>query len=537
MAKPWKLAPRFALRSPRVALGVCAALTLGLGGCRAVDNAQVDVLERELRQQEDYIYELEDYLIEYSEKLRDCRSCQPEMMTEPTSTTTTKRGGILRPPTIANDPPHSTAPRRPNGTRVVPPIEDTLTPADAFEAPPLQAPALPATGAPSVTAPAATPAAPITPTPVPSTTTPTDPAELEAPALEIGPTSNLKWEGAAPIATIPAGDEAPPYIPDPADYQLDAESSEPTVDVASTPQDEASIAATDAPPQLIAPETAQTNTLAEPGAPVLPPPSDPSRLVAQRLQIRRVFRDAPEAEGTSPRSLMVVVEALNATDEPVDANGEVSLMVMAGETQETLQRIERWDFTAEETQAAWQSSALGDGLHLELPLQSAALAEGRLELWARLVNADGVKLLARVPFSASELGPLDLSAASPASSNETSTAIAASAAHAEQAVASEATSAEQPGEVAPALVASEPAKQPAGTQWRASNEPLNAGPVVASASTVGGASSGAWTTQAPGRMPATPTPRVATASGSPRWQQGSGEAPASESPRAWTPFR
>jgi hypothetical protein len=229
----------------------------------------------------------------------------------------------------------------------------------------------------------------------------------------------------------------------------------------------------------------------------------------------------------------VVVEALNATDEPVDAIGEVSLMVMAGETQETLQRVERWDFTAEETQAAWQSSALGDGLHLELPLQSAELADGRLELWARLVNADGVKLLARVPFSASELGPLNLNAEQPVGADE---AVAAAAPVAEQAVASAPTNAEEPAAIAQAAVVNEQQKQPTGTLWRASNEPASTGPIVASAS-AGGATTGGWTTQAPGRMPITPTPRVATASGSPRWQQGSGETPTSESPRAWTPFR
>jgi hypothetical protein len=536
MAKPWNPARRIAQRSPRIVLACACALSSLLGGCRAVDNAQVDVLERELRQQEDYIYELEDYLIEYSEKLRSCRSCQPGMTGESTSTpTTSKRAGVLREPTIAIDPPQSTAPRRPNGTRVVPPIEDTLTPVDAFDAPPLQAPALPA----AETAPTTTPAAPITPAPTtpapaPATTTPFDPAELEAPALEIGPTSTLKWEGAAPIATTPPGDEAPPYIPDPADYQLYAESPEPTVEMAEAPQGEIEIPAADTAPQLIAPEPAQTATVAEAAAPTLPPPSDPARLVAQRLQIRRVFRDAPDAEGTKPRSLMVVVEALNATDEPVDANGEVSLMVMAGETQETLQRIERWDFTAEETQAAWQSSALGDGLHLELPLQSAELADGRLELWARLVNADGVKLLARVPFSARELGPLDLNAEQPVGADE---AVAAAAPIAEQAVASALTNAEQPPAIAQAAVVNEQPKQPTGTLWRASNEPASTGPVVASATAAGGATTGGWTTQAPGRMPVTPSPRVATASGSPRWQQGSGETPTSESPRAWTPFR
>ena len=54
----------------------CLGAVIYTPGCRAVDNAQVDVLERDLRQQEDYIYELEDYLMQYSEKLRQCRSCQ-----------------------------------------------------------------------------------------------------------------------------------------------------------------------------------------------------------------------------------------------------------------------------------------------------------------------------------------------------------------------------------------------------------------------------------------------------------------------------
>jgi hypothetical protein len=535
MAKPWKLAPRFALRSSRFVFGVCAALALGLGGCRAVDNAQVDVLERELRQQEDYIYELEDYLIEYSEKLRSCRSCQPGMMVGSTSTATTKRGGGKE-PTLARDPPQSTAPRRPNGSRVVPPIEDPLTPADAFDAQPLEAPALPAAEAPPET----TPSAPVTPIPAPSMTTPIDPAELEAPGLEIGPTSDLNWKGAAPIATMPPGDEAPPYIPDPADYQLDAETSASAADTVAASQVDGPVALVNEAPQLVAPETTESGSSAQP---TLPPPSDPARLVAERLQIRGVLRDRPETDGAPSRSLMVIVEALNATDEPVDANGEASLMVSRGETPESLQPVERWDFTADETQAAWQSSQLGDGLHLELPL-AGALPDESMFLWVRLMTPDGQKLQAKVQFTARELATLEAALAAsdaPAVDSLTQTpplgtpeTVATADAPLGQADA--AATAAIPV-VASAPVEDAATSSAAGTQWRASNEPLNAGPVVASSSTVGGASSGGWTTQAPGRMPATPTPRVATASGSPRWQQGSGEAPASELPRVWTPFR
>jgi hypothetical protein len=531
MAKPWKLARHFALRSSRVVLGVCAVLPLGLGGCRAVDNAQVDVLERELRQQEDYIYELEDYLIEYSEKLHYCRSCQPGMTIDSTSTPTTKRGGGKE-PTLARDPPQSTAPRRPNGARVVPPIEDPLTPADAFEAPPLEAPALPAAKAPA--------SAPVTPIPAPSTTTPIDPAELEAPGLEIGPTSNYDSKEAAPIATTPPGDEAPPYIPDPADYQLDAETSASAADTVAESQVDGPVALALEAPQLVAPETTISDSSAQP---TLPPPSDPARLVAERLQIRGVLRDRPESDGAPSRSLMVIVEALNATDEPVDANGEASLMVSRGETPESLQPIERWDFTSDETQAAWQSSQLGDGLHLELPL-AGALPDESVYLWVRLKTPDGQKLQAKVQFSARELATLEAALAASNvqaadSLTQTPPLGAPETVATADVVAGQATDS---ATGAASVVASAPVEGTAtpsasDTQWRASNEPLNAGPVVAIASTVGGATSGGWTTQAPGRMPVTPTPRVATASDSPRWQQGSGEAPASESPRAWTPFR
>src|SRR5262245_50405578 len=76
MAGPWTEHRRF---SRRRAVQVLFVAAFGLAGCRAVDHAQVDVLERELRQQEDYIYELEDVVMTYSEKLRECRSCQMAM--------------------------------------------------------------------------------------------------------------------------------------------------------------------------------------------------------------------------------------------------------------------------------------------------------------------------------------------------------------------------------------------------------------------------------------------------------------------------
>ena len=56
-------------------LALCLPCLFGVVGCRSARDNQIDLLERELRVQEDYIYELEDYVVEYSEKLRACRSC------------------------------------------------------------------------------------------------------------------------------------------------------------------------------------------------------------------------------------------------------------------------------------------------------------------------------------------------------------------------------------------------------------------------------------------------------------------------------
>ncbi|HYO24915.1 MAG TPA: hypothetical protein VEQ85_08195, partial [Lacipirellulaceae bacterium] len=397
-----------------------------------------------------------------------------------------------------------------------------------------------------VTPPGSTPAAPAV-----------DPAELEPPGLEIG-TSAPRWDGAAPIAATPPGDEAPPYIPDPADYQMDAETDYAAAHAEGLPTVSA--------PQLFAAENGGSSEADSRGpaplepAPELPPPADPSRLSASRLQIRRVFgSDAEEAaDGAAPRSLLIVVEALNATDEPVDANGEISLMVMAGETQETLKRVDRWDFTAEETAAAWQSSRLGDGLHLELPLDGASLPPGRLELWARLVGADGKKLLTRVPFAADDLTPLSEAAADEGTELVNTTDMASSTAQPLGANNTQVESNHSLNSTAPPVknAASEAASAAADTtaaraaedatveaavatasQWRPATASMAVGRSQGNSPTVG-APAGSWTSQPPGGRFPLPTPRVAVRTDAPpRWQQGAGTATRPEASGAWAPFR
>jgi hypothetical protein len=212
---------------------------------------------------------------------------------------------------------------------------------------------------------------------------------MEVPGLEIGePHSGLNWQQADQIAAVPApsGGDDVSAIPDPAEYLVDAEDAS---------MSESAVVTESTGPT--APDAAE---------PTLPPVVEEPRLPAVRLDIRRMFAQPADDDGGSA-SLLVVVECLNAKDEPVEADGIASIMVMGSDETGALKRIDRWDFTAEETAAAWQTSRLGDGLHLQLPLGETALPEAPLELWARLVSADGTKLLTRLPFETAKLGAIE----------------------------------------------------------------------------------------------------------------------------------
>jgi hypothetical protein len=457
------MAVRTAPRRIVPGLWCCLALA-AVAGCRNLDNAQVDVLERELRQQEDYIYELEDYLVSYSEKLRQARMAQCE-----TVSTTTKSGSSttkvpLREPTIDVDP----------AGRVPLPLNgrNKPVPAATSDAPP-------ASESPAAEAPAEAPAEAAEPEAV-------SPEAMEAPALEIGP-----GVGAA----------APLLIPDPIDYQTDAEAQL----AADAPTDSAPESTSE--PALVAPQ-------------VIGP-----RLAAERLKIRRVFAE-PAEDGKSPGSLLVVVEALNATDEPVDAIGAASLMIMVQDTPGSLKRIERWDFTAEETAAAWQSSNLGDGLHLELPLAKGELPEGELELWARVVNEDGGKLLTppdqAYRFEANQLASMaDAADESMLASTDDAPAAPESA---EPLPDRAAPPVETVAEATPAA------------QWRSST--VNTASTVATAtkSATGGKSSG-WTSRPIDAKEHRIATAPATGTGRPAWKRSATAQTAKESSADWTPFR
>ena len=325
-------------------------------GCRTTSDNQIDLLERELRVQEDYIYELEDYVVEYSEKLRSCRSCPPSQMAgyseeiyesapaykSPTKKSKTRRRAQKK--KVAQESTQETTQETND--------DDLPTPSENLRVPEIS------------------------------------PEELEVPDefdIELGdPVSELQNPQPLPQVAATDLDYGPTddgrlTIPDPVDFESAAEGDLEEGDLESDQQFVEDLFADEQVEETVAFVVR----------------------VAERLEVTQLFQG--EGDELSPQSLLTVVEALDANGEPVDLDGEISLMVMTAGEDAALTRLKRWNFTAEETMAAWQSTDLGDGLHLELPLEKTSLPAAPLELWVRLVTADGRKLLTQLPFEPDQL--------------------------------------------------------------------------------------------------------------------------------------
>ena len=314
-----------------------------------MNDNQIDILERELRTQEDYIYELEDYVAEYSEKLRQCRCAHPQETNIYSKFDSSK-------PDLAEERPKGNSRSR-SQQKENSEDDDLLLPNDFEVSEPEIREILP--------------------------------EEIDIPedlGLDIGsPVSRFNREdGLKPVAPVAFQQSKGTrvggvLIPDPAHFQNEEE--------VATFSHEQGVESVD--------ET--VNSVDEQELPILD-------RTPQELVISHVLRDTLGKE--SPLSLLTVVEARDAQDEPVDLEGEISLMVMAG-NKDKPKRLKRWDFTQEEAAAAWQTSQFGDGLHLELPMEGTQLTEPNLELWVRLVGPNGTKLLSQVQFDPAELLAID----------------------------------------------------------------------------------------------------------------------------------
>jgi len=331
-------------------LSVVCAMATSLFGCRSARDNQIDILERELRSQEDYIYELEDYVVEYSDKLRGCRSCEP--------------GGIV--------------------------VERGTSEPDMAEAEPFEAPESRTVNQPTTDRTSEEPL----PRPDPPKAKPLErdspiPGDLEVPELEfeiedpVGhqEVSQDQIELADAMFAEDDVEGQLVYIPDPAEteFEVIVDTSDETIDEPFIEDSELEEVAFE--------EEEDIQVYRQ----------------AERIVITEIFR-SNGGEGAAS-TLLTIVEARDARNEPAELDGMVSLMVMSND-ETSRQRLKRWDFSEEETIASWQSSQLGDGLHLELPLGKSSLPDEPIELWVRLMTNDGRKLLARLPFNQSTLAVL-----------------------------------------------------------------------------------------------------------------------------------
>ena len=302
-------------------LGLCQLILFGFSGCRSTTDNQIDLLERELRVQEDYIYELEGYVVDYSEKLRDCRGCSP-------SQTAVYSEEVYEPapaPSSSKSSRKST-PRRSKQEKSI------------IDSPQEDLPSPPADQTPDISP--------------EDMEVPEIEFQMEDPLTDANVQEELQQVAAVELDYRSAEGEAL-MIPDPVGFESDEPNRIETEEVAESDLFDEEVLVEQQP------ERAQR--------------------VAKRLEVKHLFRSG--GAEAAKKNLLTVVEALDENDEPVDLDGEVSLMVMTPEASGQLKRVKRWNFTAAETHSAWQSSDLGDGLHLELPLEAVSLPKSPLELW------------------------------------------------------------------------------------------------------------------------------------------------------------
>ncbi len=396
-------------------LAVMAILTLP--GCRSANGVQVDVMERELRQQENYIYELEDYLTEYSDKLRKCRCANPSS-TVSSYSGETKLSSSSSVPTLAeddfsdddlnfSDEPEDTT----SSTTEKSELDETLDsgqPEPTTEAAPMQA--------------------------EPPTVEETPLEDLQIPELDIEEPTAFRQNVSTLVAATTGAEIIPDdnvllHIPDPASFEPEtypSDESAVVLDVVMENETQDIAMMEDALAENVSADDTLEGDILESddgemgtheidriviqhllrGSPQDEAPSDKTagRKDSQNeLSFEEALFAQPPSEQSLPSSLLAVVEIRDQADEPVEADGPVSLMVMKVGNGGKARRIHRWDFTLEEVSASWQSSQYGDGLHLELPMDGQPLDGGRLELWARLVSVDGQKYLTKLPFQPQQL--------------------------------------------------------------------------------------------------------------------------------------
>ena len=159
----------------------------------------------------------------------------------------------------------------------------------------------------------------------------------------------------------------------------------------------------------------------------------------------RISLDGEVVENAGGGSrLLVDVAPLTSDGEPASYFGGLSLMVLAPGNSGQPQSLARWDFSAEDAQAAIAETDHGRAMRFYLELPVDAAIDEPVQLWARLLPETGEKLLAHADIDFQQPGPFS-SVVDPAAPRE-------SADQQEQKMAIEQSGQDEPDEISMQVV-------------------------------------------------------------------------------------
>lgn len=123
------------------------------------------------------------------------------------------------------------------------------------------------------------------------------------------------------------------------------------------------------------------------------PPSDPA--VVQRIAINPILTGphsfGPGAAGPSGDGVQLNFSPRDSENRPINAPGEVSIVVIDPEVPGAAARVARWDFTADEAASHYQQTALAKGFRFQLLWPNKPPEHERVRLYVRFTTPDGRK--------------------------------------------------------------------------------------------------------------------------------------------------
>src|SRR5262245_47376368 len=320
----------------------CIAVAAASSGCRQ-NHAARELLERELRLQEDRIYQLEAELEDAHRALTEMREC-------PDGRGSIRDGsaGTTFVPSVTLPPSSPEKPARPVG----PPSHPEFTP------PSVELPA------PSSTAPGPAP-----PFPGPPAVVPPNPTVPEGPPGRTAPSS---MPGTSPAAPSEPGTGA----------ATPGSTSPPLLKPMSSPR-------------FLSPSAKPKSAFDTAGAPAAPVTKLPSIKPAADTRIKSVTigrgtRGINLDNQSGDDGVLVVLEARNARGETVSPAAETSLVLIDPAVPGDGGRYARWDFTRDDADALFRpaNSEATAGSYFELPWPESPPAHSRLKLFVRMTTDD-----------------------------------------------------------------------------------------------------------------------------------------------------